>query len=231
MTCNPNAPTNPEPPYATIMSTVNDGFAYYDALDVDLSHRFLHGVSMLASYTWSHTIDNVDPDVKRPLQNPNDPNFAGNAEKGNAIFDQRQSFVLSGVYTAPWQIQIGGVATLGSGFPYNIVTGTTNSGDFGATDDRPVVNGHVIGRNTGRGRPIYSVDPFVERAFALVSDGLVRLDLRAEAFNVFNHANFVGYSGTWGNGPTPGPGFGEPLPGVTNQLPAREMQFSAQLSF
>jgi hypothetical protein len=55
--------------------------------------------------------------------------------------------------------------------------------------------------------------------------------LRAEAFNVFNHPNFVGYSGTWGNGPTPGLGFGEPLAGITNQLPARSLQFSAKLSF
>jgi hypothetical protein len=34
-------------------------------------------------------------------------------------------------------------------------------------------------------------------------------------------------SGTYGNGPTPGPGFGQPLAGITNQLPARELQFSA----
>jgi hypothetical protein len=229
MTCNPSARTNPEPPYAMIQSDVNNGFAFYDALDVNLSHRFLHGVSMLASYTWSHAIDNVDPDI--PNQNPNDPNFTGVQEKGDAIFDQRQRFVLSGVYTAPWQIRLGGVATLGTGLPYNIVTGTTNSGDFGATTDRPVVNGYVIGRNTGRGRSIYSVDPFIARSFALVPDGRIQLDLRAEAFNVFNHANFVGYSGTWGNGTTPGPGFGEPLSGITNQLPAREMQFSAQVSF
>ena len=54
---------------------------------------------MLASYTWSHAIDNVDPDATS--QNPNDPNFTGNIENGNAIFDQRQRFVLSGVWIRP----------------------------------------------------------------------------------------------------------------------------------
>ncbi len=57
---------------------------------------------MLASYTWSHAIDNVDPGF--PSQNPNDPNFTGKIENGNAIFDQRQRFVLSGVYIAPFKI-------------------------------------------------------------------------------------------------------------------------------
>lgn len=91
MTCNPATPVNPQPPYSVIQSDVNGGYAYYDALDIDLSHRFHGGLAMLASYTWSHTIDNVDPDV--PSQNPNDPNFPGAAENGNAIFDQRHRFV------------------------------------------------------------------------------------------------------------------------------------------
>jgi hypothetical protein len=39
------------------------------------------------------------------------------------------------------------------------------------------------------------------------------------------------YSGTWGNGATAGPGFGLPLTGITNQLPARSLQFSAKFRF
>ena len=227
LTCDPTTATSPQPPYGLIQSDVNDGYAYYEALDVNLNHRFSHGVSMLASYTWSHAIDNVDPDI--PGQNPNDPNFTGAVENGNAIFDQRHRFVLSGIYTAPWKIRLGGVATLASGLPYNIMTGTTNGGDNGGETDRPVINGVVIARNAGLGRPIYDVAPFVAREFVL-SERL-RLDLRAEAFNVFNHANFVGYSGTYGNGSTPGHGFGQPLAGITNQLPAREFQFSGKVTF
>jgi len=118
---------------------------------------------------------------------------------------------------------------LASGLPYNVVTGSTNSGDTRATTDRPVINGVVIGRNTGRGGPIYDFSPFVERPISLGERG--RLSLRVEAFNVFNHPNFVGYNGTYGNGTTPGAGFGQPLAGITNQLPAREVQFLAKLDF
>ncbi len=226
--CSNSRASNPQPPYSVIQTDVNDGYAYYDALDVNLSHRFSHRLQMLASYTWSHAIDNVDPDI--PSQNPNDANFTGRTENGNAIFDERQRLVLSGVYAAPLHISLGGMATWGSGLPYNWTTGTTNSGDTGATTDRPVIDGAVVGRNTGRGRPIYDLSPFVERPFSLGSERL-RLLLRAEAFNVLNHANFVGYSGTFGNGGSPGAGFGQPLAGITNQLPARSMQFSARLSF
>jgi len=48
---------------------------------------------------------------------------------------------------------------------------------------------------------------------------------------VFNHANFVGYSGTYGNGATAGAGFGAPLAGITAQLPARSLQFSVKVAF
>lgn len=217
----------PIPAYSVVQADVNDGFAYYNALNVNLSRRFSDRFEMLASYTWSHALDNVDPDL--PQQNPNDPNFTGSQELGPAIYDQRHRFVLSGTVLAPGKIQFGGVATLGSGLPYNIVTGTTNSGDTGATTDRPVVNGAVISRNAGRGRPIYEVSPFIERQFPLTEP--LRLNLRAEAFNVFNHPNFVGYVSTWGNGATAPRNLGTPLTGITNQLPARSFQFLVALSF
>ena len=224
--CNTSTATNPQPPYSVIQSDVNDGYASYDALDINLSHHFSNRLSMLVSYTWSHATDNVDPDI--PGQNPNDALQTGHIENANAIFDQRHRFVLSGVYILPLKIHFGGVATLGSGLPYNITTGTTNSGDTGATTDRPVINGVVVGRNAGRGNPVYDISPFLERAFGT---DVFRVVLRAESFNAFNHANFAGYSGTYGNGATAGTGFGAPLVGITNQLPARSLQFSVKVAF
>jgi len=227
-TCNPAAANPPQPAFSVITTDVNNGFVQYNSLNVNLSHHFTRRFALLASYVYSHSIDNVDPDV--PGGNPNDPNFPGLQEKGNAIFDQRHRFVLSGNYSAPFGFNVGGITTLASGLPFNFVTGTNNSGDTGATTDRPVINGAVVGRNAGRGRAIYDFSPFVEKDFR-VSPERVHLRLRAEAFNVLNHANFVGYSGTFGNGPTAGSGFGKPLTGITNQLPARSMQFSMRILY
>lgn len=225
--CNPASPSNPQPPYSVIQSDVNNGYSYYDALQVNLTGRIGNRLNLLASYTWSHAIDNVDPDV--PSQNPNDPNFTGKLENADAIFDQRHRLVLSGVYVGKWGLHVGGIVTIASGLPFNYVTGTNNSGDTGATTDRPVINGVVVGRNAGRGAPIYELSPLVERPFR-VNEHL-RIEPRGEVFNLFNHANFVGYSGTYGNGAEAGAGFGQPLAGVTNQLPARSMQFSLKVNF
>jgi hypothetical protein len=229
-TCNPTTNAN-APPYSVIQSDSHDGVLWYEALDVNLNHRFSKGFSMLASYTYSHTIDNVDPDTTS--QNPNDPLNPGYAEIGNAIFDQRHRFVLSGEYVAPFKIHIGGVASLATGVPYNITTGQTNSGDTGATTDRPLINGIpglVLGRDTGRGRPLYEVEPFISRSFGLMHNR-VHIEGRAEAFNVINHANFIGYNGTYGNNVAPAATLGTPAAGLTAQLPARSLQFSGRVTF
>ena len=227
-TCDPANPNPPQPPYAVIQTDVNNGFAHYHALNLNLSHPFTHRFATLVSYVYSHSLDNVDPDV--PGGDPNDPNFTAQEEKGNAIFDQRHRFVLSGTIHGPLGVHVGGVTTLASGLPFNFVTGTNNSGDTGATADRPVVNGVVVPRNAGRERPTYNFSPFLEKEF-LINRERMRLRARVEAFNVFNHPNFVGYSGTYGNAATPGPGFGQPLTGITNQLPARSLQFALRLIY
>ncbi len=228
MVCNPLAATNPQPPYSVIQTDVDDGYAYYDALQVNLNGRIGANFNMMASYTWSHTIDNVDPDL--PSQNPNDPNFTGKLENGNAIFDQRQRLVLSGIYVTKFGIHIGGLVTLATGLPYNIVTGTTNSGDTGATTDRAVIDGLVVGRNAGRGTPTYEISPLMERPFRINEH--LRIEPRIEVFNPFlNHPNFVGSEAVpHGNGATPGAGFGQPLAGITNQLPARSVQFAIKVT-
>ena len=124
---------------------------------------------------------------------------------------------MSGVYVMKWGIHIGGTATIASGLHYNFVTGTTNSGDTGATTDRPVINGVVVGRNAGTGTPIYEMNVLMERPFR-VNEHL-RIEPRMEVFNLLNHPNFVGFSGTYGNGSSPGPGFGQPLPESRTSCP------------
>jgi hypothetical protein len=228
LTCTSTSPRSTQPNFDTIQSDVNNGYAHYNALDVNLKRSFgAHG-ALLLSYVWSHTTDNVDPDTT--TQNPNDANFPNDAERGNAIYDQRHRFVGSGYYVAPFKIQVGGILTLAGGLPYNITTGTTNSGDTGATTDRPIINGVVLGRNTGRGTPIYSFDPFLAREIKLI--GPFRLNLRAEAFNALNHNNFVGFIGTYGNTATAPTTLGQPSgTGLNAQLPPRQLQFSARISF
>ena len=76
---------------------------------------------------------------------------------------------------------------------------------------------------------MYYVDPFIEREFALFER--INLDLRAEAFNVLNHANFVSFNGTYGNLAAAPATLGTPNTGITAQLPARELQFEVKVSF
>jgi hypothetical protein len=225
--CNTVTATNPQPPYSVIQSDVNDGYSYYDALQVNLNGRMGSRFNVMVSYTWSHTIDNVDADLSS--QNPNDANYAGKIENGNALFDQRHRLVMTGIYVGKWGLHYGGVVTLATGLPYNYTTGTTNSGDTGATTDRPVINGVVVGRNAGRGTATYELNPLVERPFRI--NEYFSIEPRIEVFNLLNHPNFVGFSGVYGNGATPAAGFGTPLVGVTAQLPARSVQFAIKIGF
>jgi hypothetical protein len=41
------------------VSGLNEGSSTYNAMTVRLEHRFKHGMSVLANYTWSHMLDNV----------------------------------------------------------------------------------------------------------------------------------------------------------------------------
>lgn len=224
--CNTAAATNPQPAYSVIQSDVNNGYSRYNSLQVNLNGRLASKLVLIVSYTWSHVIDNVDPDV--PSQNPNDARVTGRVENGNAIFDQRHRVVGSGMWVGKWGLHYGGIVTVATGLPYNFVTGTNNSGDTGATTDRPVIGGVVVGRNAGRGTPIYEVSPLIERPFRVREH--LRIEPRVEIFNLLNHPNFVGFSGTYGNGAAAGAGFGLPLAGVTAQLPARSIQFAIKVT-
>jgi hypothetical protein len=212
--------------YRIITTLVNDGVADYDALQLNLSRHFSGGLSFLASYTLSNATDTVDPDV--PQQDPNDPNFTGEIERGPNILNERHRAVISGAWHLP-VLTIGGVGSFGSGLPFNITTGVDNNGDGAGRSDRPIINGELARRNSGVGTPLYDVAAFVERAIELGSSR--RLQLRVETFNLFNHANVYAFNGTFGNGAEPLASFGTPRGGISGVGPGRQVQFLARFLF
>lgn len=205
--------------------TVNQGEAKYDAVQFNLNHNFEGKAQVLLSYTWSHSYNNFEPDGTGG--DPNDPNFL-NAEWGDSVLDQPNRVVLSGWYTLPFQIIGGGAFSYGSGRPYNIVTGVDNNGDGGSAD-RPVIDGVVIPRNSGRGNDLIDLSLFLYYEFALADT--MRVGLRAECLNCTNHANVVGYNATYGNNANGQPlaSFGQPLGGISNVDPSRQFQFTVRL--
>ena len=134
---------------------------------------------------------------------------------------RRPSGSRSGSSTCAAAITAGTVTQLASSRPFNATTGVDNNGD-GANNDRPVVNGTVLGKSAFRGTPTSDVALFVENRIKLSER--TALLLRLEGFNVFNHGNFLGRGvTTHGDSATAAPTFGQFVGGVgssTNAIPA-----------
>jgi outer membrane receptor protein involved in Fe transport len=207
--------------YRRILVTTNFGESKYRGVQLNVRRTFADRFGVLASYTWSHATNNVEADA--PGGDPNDVGTA-RGEWGDSLLDQRHRGVLTLWRRVPFDVVVGGVATIASGRPFNITTGTDNNGDA-ANTDRPVIDGQVIARNAGRGTSIFDLDLFVEKNLGR------NVALRAEAFNVTNHTNVVGRNGVYGNAAAPLGTFGQALGGISNVDPPREVQFSVRVRY
>jgi hypothetical protein len=158
----------PDPRFDDIDLLESRGNSNYNALQVRLQQRLFHGLTSLASYTWSKSID----DASNFFSSAGDPNFPQNsynvaAERGRSNFDVRHRLSVSYSYALPfgkgrqhledngwvstvltgWETH--GIVTLQSGRPFTValLSELDNSGTgrsilgFGA-NDRPNVVGN-----------------------------------------------------------------------------------------
>jgi hypothetical protein len=218
--------------YRRIQAVVNESVSDYNGLQINLEKRFSRNFSFLVSYTLSKTTNTVEPDAGNG--DPNDVNQLGEAERALSLLDQRHRFVLSGYYQLPYGFALGGITTAASGRPYAITAGVDTNGD-GSTADRPFdrATGTFIERNLWRGTPTYSTDLFGQKSFSL--NERMRLELRAEVFNVFNNRNILaGRNASYGTpifGTPTTTNFGGANGGIANVDPSRELQFQVRLRF
>jgi len=134
-------------PFSDMPANYSNGTSNYHGLTVNLKKRMQKNYEFLASYTWSHAIDD-GTDLQSPLEPQN--NYAANAERGNSLFDQRHRFVFSGVYNSGSPFKSGfarvfngwtvaPIIEISSGRPFNIITFTDRNHDLSSGTDRPVV--------------------------------------------------------------------------------------------
>ena len=134
-------------PFSDMPANFSSGSSVYHALTANLRKRFGKHYEFLASYTWSHAIDD-STDLQSPLE-PQD-NYNPNAERSNSLFDQRHRFVFSGVYQSGnlgngflkkffsnWTVAP--IIEAVSGRPFNIITGDDRNFDFSTPTDRPLI--------------------------------------------------------------------------------------------
>lgn len=198
-------------PFGSVNAQVSDGNSNYNALNVDLKRRFANNFQFLASYTWSHSIDDSS-DLQTLLLPQDNRNFR--AERADSLFDQRHRFVFSAVIQSPaeWRKASGfgrrfladfivaPIFEISSGRPFNILSGVDTNNDQSNQTDRPnlgpngvlllpapFTSGGDLGRSRGITHPYSSLDLRLTRALRFGERW--RIDLIAEGFNLFNRFN------------------------------------------
>ena len=150
-------------PFSDMDANFSNGSSVYHGFSANLRKRFSRHYEFLASYTWSHAIDD-STDLQAPLAPQDSYNPA--AERSNSLFDQRHRFVFSGLYQTG---KLGGnglarkffsdwtlapIIEFSSGRPFNILTGNSDNFQFSPATGRP--NTTASAACTALGYPIYN---------------------------------------------------------------------------
>jgi hypothetical protein len=211
------------PDLAAINQLESIGRSEYNSLQMSLIQSASHGLSGRVNYTLSHAMDNGSEarNTLPMIQNDID------ADWGNAAFDIRHVLGAGFSYSLPamgssrfgdgWQLNM--IATIQSGSPFNITTGTDASGT-GVRSDRPnLVSDPYAGviqpasplsvqyfnpaafaapaagtfgnlqRNALYGPGFKTVDMSVFKTTKLTAG--TSLQIRCEIFNIFNTINWA----------------------------------------
>ena len=168
---------------------MNFGVADYNGWQTRLTYRGNRKMFASLDYTLSKATNTTEPDGNGIGRIQAIISRLGEEERGPSVVDQRHRFVAMFWYQLPWNFTAGTVGQFASARPFNATTGVDNNGD-GANNDRPVIDGRVIPKSFFRGTPTSDVSIFVENRVRLSER--VKLLLRLEGFNIFNHANLLG---------------------------------------
>jgi hypothetical protein len=150
------------------------GSSSYNSMQAKLNKRYVNGVSFLASYTWSHSLDNAQSD----LADNQDFGYRApgilsiNTEKRNSPFDIRQRFAFNGTYDLPfgygrkYMNHKGAVNEIAGGWSGTLVFQGQTGNPFSIYADIPTAGG------LDNAPPISKRDPFAGGGTPDLNSGL-----------------------------------------------------------
>jgi hypothetical protein len=223
--------------------------ALYEGGIIEVKKRFGNNFTMFGNYTYSKAYDtSTDFNTDYAPQDPTDLN----AERSLSEFDERHKVVIAGVFQSPFKnailsgFQLAPIFSFHSGHPFNLLAGGQVNGNNHTTNERPI----GAPRDSGLGPNFYDFDMRLSWEHKIAER--LRLQITAEAFNLFDRTNYASVNNVVGpffpftpgfttfkvkgikpgtilpDGTTAGPS--TPL-GFTSAFPMREFQLGARFTF
>jgi len=178
--------TRPIQSIAQLSVNESEAHSSYDAFDFVLTKRMSRRLQFQAGYTlaWNHDDESGEHVFNRePALDPQLPELDASWSKN----DVRNNFRLTGILDLPHGFTVSAIALALSATPFTPVIGFDTQNDGNEDNDRAIINGHVVGRNSARGRPFADLDMRIVKSFQVRERA--KLETFAEFFNVTHNSN------------------------------------------
>jgi hypothetical protein len=205
----------PYPQFGAVTLINSTTESWYSALQVQFHTRFKR-VYTQAAYTWSKVISAGNDDNANIISDPY--HILGNNDRGLDEENLSQALSWTSILDLPYGFQLSTIVSLRTGPPWNITAGKDLTGDGDSATQRPsglvkdaggqnstanlaIINAYRTSLNLApvtmakltQGDGAESLDLRLTRGFRLGER--MRLDLFMEAYNAFNHANYLAPNG------------------------------------
>ena len=189
--------------------------ALYAKLDKNYTEASGWGLNI--AYTWSEAEQNggrdafcfdcfsVETSPVRPTDN-----------------DERHRIVANGIVDLPFDFQLSGILTLGSGTPFDVFDGRGPNFVYRPNHGRPQQYNFIVPNSWA----YRNLDLRLTKNFEVWNGS--ELELYVDAINVFNFDNFTGFDGGTGSAANPNPNFERPSRVL---FPTRNFQVGMRYSF
>jgi hypothetical protein len=178
--------TRPDPSIGALSINESTARSRYDALAVSLTHRLASRFQMQANYALARNMDDDSNEHlfrRETALNPFDlaPEWAYSKN------DVRHNVNFNAIADVPGGFTAGAILFARTGTPYTPIVGFDTQGDANDENDRAIIDGHVVGRNSFRQPAFFDLDVRLMKSFRL--GGGRRVELIGEAFNVTRAQN------------------------------------------